>query len=190
MSAATSRCTTYCACLRGAPPLENPRSTQGENSEFAKTPIALSSLIDSIIMSSRKTPPHPVNPALETAEDYTEKITIRVTPTEKQQLLARCQGIKLSSYIRSGLLDYPMPRPRQVVPIVTRQMYIELNRIGHNLNQQSRCIHEALKLGVALPIDHPEANERLRRKRTEYHFAALTRFAVRLRSTAPFGCCI
>lgn len=110
-------------------------------------------------MSTRKIPPQQVDAGLETTEDYTEKITIRVTPTEKQQLLARCQGIKLSSYIRSGLLDYPMPRPRQVVPIVTRQMYIDLNRIGHNLNQQSRCIHEALKLGVALPIDHPEAIE-------------------------------
>lgn len=28
-------------------------------------------------------------------------------------------------------------------------------------------------------------NERLRRKRTEYHFTSLTRLAARLRSTAP-----
>jgi hypothetical protein len=73
--------------------------------------------------------------APEKLEDYSEKITIRVTPSEKQKLLERCQGIKVSSYIRAGLFDYPMPRPRQVVPIVTRQMYVELNRIGHNLNR-------------------------------------------------------
>jgi hypothetical protein len=90
-------------------------------------------------------------------EDYSEKITIRVTPSEKQKLLVRCQGIKVSSYIRAGLFDYPMPRPRQVVPVVTRQMYVELNRIGHNLNQQTRSMNEALKLGVAVPIAHPEA---------------------------------
>jgi hypothetical protein len=90
-------------------------------------------------------------------EDYSEKITIRVTPSEKQKLLERCQGIKVSSYIRAGLFDYPMPRPRQVVPIVTRQMYVELNRIGHNLNQQTRSMNEALKLGVSIPIEHPEA---------------------------------
>jgi hypothetical protein len=90
-------------------------------------------------------------------EDYSEKITIRVTPSEKQKLLARCQGIKVSSYIRAGLFDYPMPRSRQVVPIVTRQMYVELNRIGHNLNQQTRSMNEALKLGVSVPIEHPEA---------------------------------
>jgi hypothetical protein len=93
----------------------------------------------------------------EIAEDYSEKITIRITPREKQELLQRCQGVKVSSYIRAGLFDYPVPRPRQVVPIVTRQMYIELNRIGQNLNQQTRSIHEALKLGISLPIDHPEA---------------------------------
>jgi hypothetical protein len=90
-------------------------------------------------------------------EDYSEKITIRVTPSEKQKLLERCQGIKVSSYIRAGLFDYPMPRPRQVVPIMTRQMYVELNRIGHNLNQQTRSMNEALKLGVVVPIEHPEA---------------------------------
>ncbi|MBE9031088.1 hypothetical protein IQ266_15240 [filamentous cyanobacterium LEGE 11480] len=43
---------------------------------------------------------------------------------------------------------------------------------------------EELMLAEQLP------NERLRRKRTEYHFTPLTRFAVRRRSTAPFGCCI
>jgi hypothetical protein len=95
--------------------------------------------------------------AAEVTEDYSEKITIRVTPSEKRELLDRCQGIKLSTYIRAGLLNYPVPRPRQVVPHVTRQMYIELNRIGHNLNQQTRSIHEALKLGTALPIEHPQA---------------------------------
>jgi hypothetical protein len=95
--------------------------------------------------------------AAKVTEDYSEKITIRVTRSEKQELLDRCQGIKLSTYIRAGLLNYPVPRPRQVVPPVTRQMYIELNRIGHNLNQQTRSIHEALKLGVAVPVEHPEA---------------------------------
>jgi hypothetical protein len=65
--------------------------------------------------------------------------------------------MKVSSYIRAGLFDYPMPRPRQVVPVVTRQMYVELNRIGHNLNQQTRSMNEALKLGVSFPIEHPEA---------------------------------
>jgi hypothetical protein len=93
----------------------------------------------------------------EKLEDYSEKITIRITPSEKRKLLERCQGIKISSYIRAGLFDYPMPRPRQVVPVVTRQMYVELNRIGHNLNQQTRSMNEALKLGVFVPIEHPEA---------------------------------
>jgi hypothetical protein len=36
-----------------------------------------------------------------------------------------------------------------------------------------------------LDTDYMSLNERLRRKRTEYHFALLARFAARLRSTAP-----
>jgi hypothetical protein len=66
---------------------------------------------------------------------------VRLTPSERQQLEMRCQGVAISTYIRSGLFDYPMPRPRTIVPIVNRQIYVELNRIGVNLNQQTKVIN-------------------------------------------------
>lgn len=75
------------------------------------------------------------------AGDRTEKITVRLTPAERQQLEMRCQGVAISTYIRSGLFDYPMPKPRTIVPIVNRQLYVELNRIGVNLNQQTKVMN-------------------------------------------------
>jgi hypothetical protein len=77
----------------------------------------------------------------EMAGDRTEKITVRLTAAERQQLEMRCQGLAISTYIRSGLFDYPMPRPRTIVPIVNRRLYVELNRIGVNLNQQTKVMN-------------------------------------------------
>jgi hypothetical protein len=73
--------------------------------------------------------------------ERTAKITVRLTIGERRKLEERCQGISFSTYIRAGLFEYPMPRPRVKVPIVNRQMYVELHRIGVNLNQQTKMIN-------------------------------------------------
>jgi hypothetical protein len=73
--------------------------------------------------------------------ERTAKITVRLTIGERQKLEERCQGISFSTYIRAGLFEYPMPRPRVKVPLVNRQMYVELHRIGVNLNQQTKMIN-------------------------------------------------
>ncbi|MBE9030466.1 plasmid mobilization relaxosome protein MobC [filamentous cyanobacterium LEGE 11480] len=73
--------------------------------------------------------------------DRTEKVTVRLTRAERKQLEQRCGGIRLSTYIRAGLFDYPMPKPRVTVPPINRQVYVELNRIGVNLNQQTKLIN-------------------------------------------------
>ena len=73
--------------------------------------------------------------------------------------------------------------------------------IGRSKNPRQRWkghdkgIELACKGGIRIAfleiteIDLLPENERLRRKRTEYHFAPLARFAARLRSTAPLGRC-
>ncbi len=73
--------------------------------------------------------------------DRTEKVTVRLTVAERQELEKRCGSIQLSTYIRAGLFDYPVPRPRRPVPEVNRRLYVELNRIGVNLNQQTKCMN-------------------------------------------------
>jgi hypothetical protein len=52
-----------------------------------------------------------------------------------------------SDYIRARLFDYPLPHPKLVIPEVNRQAIYELKKIGNNLNQQTRAINEAVKIG-------------------------------------------
>jgi len=74
-------------------------------------------------------------------------ITFRVSAAEKQRLEQRCSGVVQSDYIRARLFDYPLPHPKQVIPEVNRQFIYELKKIGNNLNQQTRAINEAVKIG-------------------------------------------
>ncbi|ACC85460.1 plasmid mobilization protein [Nostoc punctiforme] len=74
-------------------------------------------------------------------------ITFRVSSTEKARLEQRCSGVVQSDYIRARLFDYPLPHPKLVIPEVNRQAIYELKKIGNNLNQQTRAINEAVKIG-------------------------------------------
>lgn len=74
-------------------------------------------------------------------------ITFRVSAAEKQRLEQRCSGVVQSDYLRARLFDYPLPHPKLVIPEVNRQVIYELKKIGNNLNQQTRAINEAVKVG-------------------------------------------
>jgi hypothetical protein len=52
-----------------------------------------------------------------------------------------------SDYIRARLFDYSLPQPKLTIPEVNRQTIYELKKIGNNLNQQTRAINEAVKIG-------------------------------------------
>jgi len=74
-------------------------------------------------------------------------ITFRCSYAEKARLEQRCSGVVQSDYIRARLFDYPLPHPKLVIPEVNRQAIYELKKIGNNLNQQTRAINEAVKIG-------------------------------------------
>ncbi len=74
-------------------------------------------------------------------------ITFRVSATEKQRLEQRCSGVVQSDYILARLFDYPLPHPKLVIPEVNRQVIYELKKITNNLNQQTRAINTAVKIG-------------------------------------------
>ena len=74
-------------------------------------------------------------------------ITFRASYDEKARLEQRCSGVVQSDYIRARLFDYPLPHPKLVIPEVNRQAIYELKKIGNNLNQQTRAINEAVKIG-------------------------------------------
>lgn len=74
-------------------------------------------------------------------------VTFRVSNDEKARLEQRCIGVVQSDYIRARLFDYSLPRPKTIIPEVNRQVIYELKKIGTNINQQTRAINEAVKIG-------------------------------------------
>lgn len=83
-------------------------------------------------------------------ERRTEYICVYLTPSEKAKLEERCAGIGTSKFMRSLLLrSRPLVR-RPPIPQVNRDIYTELLRIGRNLNQQTRALHEALQQSQSL----------------------------------------
>lgn len=84
----------------------------------------------------------------------TKAVTVRLTPTEYTDLQQRKGQLSWSEFLRRAAHHQPLPRscPRPPVPAVNRQTYIELGRIGNNLNQLTRACHRAQHQGEALPI--------------------------------------
>jgi hypothetical protein len=74
-------------------------------------------------------------------------ISFKVSAAEKERLQQRCSGVVISDYIRAKLFDYSLPRPKSVMPLVNRETLYQLKRIGANLNQQTKAIHSAIKIG-------------------------------------------
>ena len=69
-------------------------------------------------------------------------VPIRFSDEERQLLYeqAKSVGVSLSSFVRRAALKRRMPPPP--VTEVNRESYQELCRIGNNLNQVTRAIHE------------------------------------------------
>lgn len=78
-------------------------------------------------------------------ETQSVEVSFYLTPSEKAKLNETCQGIGISKFIRALLLRSRPLTPRPIVPQVNREVYIELSRLGRNLNQQTRVLHEALQ---------------------------------------------
>lgn len=76
------------------------------------------------------------------------KVIFCITPSEKKRLKDKCQGVKLSHYIRSVLFGYAQPRPRQIIPEINRATYIELTRIKKLIKKQTEAINKAISLSI------------------------------------------
>lgn len=77
------------------------------------------------------------------------KIIFCITPSEKQQLKDKCQGIKISHYIRAKLFEYVQPRPRQVIPQINRATYVKLAKIIRVIEKQTETIDKAISLKIS-----------------------------------------
>ncbi|BAU13052.1 hypothetical protein LEP3755_35880 [Leptolyngbya sp. NIES-3755] len=86
-----------------------------------------------------------LEPILPAKKPQTELLSCRVPRDKNQALKQWCedQGVLFSDCVRSRLYDEPLPQPRphQKSSSLDRQILIELNRIGSNLNQAVRKLH-------------------------------------------------
>ena len=85
---------------------------------------------------------------------------VRLSKIELEMLRNRAleAGIKASELVRRNALMRPLPKRVSKVDLKT---YIELGRIGNNLNQLTKGVNTALKYGVTPPADKGELQELL-----------------------------
>lgn len=87
---------------------------------------------------------------------YTNKkpyeLCVRVTEIQKNKLMkdAKKCGLKLNPYIRRLIMGAAVQaRP----PAIAQELYVEINRIGNNINQIARSVNA----GIASPEDARQA---------------------------------
>lgn len=91
----------------------------------------------------------------------TVKMTIRLTEEERAQIQGWCGRGDASGYVRANLFNYPCPKPRPPLPEVNRLVYLELGRIGNNLNQIARAANLSLLMGNEVPFVQAAASQQL-----------------------------
>ena len=70
------------------------------------------------------------------------QINIRVTLEEQLQIeeFSKSYGLSVTQFIRIRSLKKQLPK--QTMPSINRALFIELSRIGNNLNQSTKKIHQ------------------------------------------------
>lgn len=73
-------------------------------------------------------------------------VTLRLSRDQRDELacVAHEMGLSLSGYLRRVVLGQPLPprRPPRPIPELNREAYVELGRIGANLNQLVNALNE------------------------------------------------
>ena len=96
-------------------------------------------------------------------EKRTREIKIRLTESEHERLLARCDRAHLAEWLRSLGLGVHVLRRRRV-PDVDPALLRQVTGIGNNLNQIARHCHKAPvsmeTVNIALALRHIEAQLR------------------------------
>ncbi len=96
------------------------------------------------------------NPSLTRNRNY----TFRMSELEYEMVRYKAflTGIKMSEFVRRSALTKPLPKRVSKVDLKT---YVELGRIGNNLNQLSKAVNTALKYSVTPPSDRGKLQELL-----------------------------
>lgn len=88
-------------------------------------------------------------PDTKEAEDQTVWVSFRLTQAERAELKdhAHLARISVSELTRCRVLG--LPPPKAAVPAVNSRVHADLGRVGNNLNQVTKLVHESGQLGSA-----------------------------------------
>ena len=83
---------------------------------------------------------------------------LRLSASERAALESKAEsaGLKLSPYLRQAGLNKSISNKTNLVPEVNRAIYVELGRIGNNINQITKAAHKSLQRGTGCNINPSE----------------------------------
>lgn len=89
-----------------------------------------------------------------------ENYQLRLLPSERKTMeqKASAANLKLSEYLRAAGLNKTI-RSQPKVPEINRATYVELGRIGNNINQLTKAAHASLKRGGSGNVNVAELSE-------------------------------
>ena len=93
-----------------------------------------------------------------------ENYQLRLLPSERSAMeqKAREAGLKLSEYLRSAGLNKTISSKNNLVPEINLATYVELGRIGNNINQLTKAAHKSLQRGMGCNINPDELSALLK----------------------------
>ena len=100
-----------------------------------------------------------------------ENYQLRLLPSERSAMeqKAAAANLKLSEYLRAAGLSKTI-RSQPKIPEINRATYVELGRIGNNINQLTKTAHASLKRGGSCNVNLAELsqlNDLIKRMRLE-----------------------
>ncbi|MEM8832315.1 MAG: plasmid mobilization relaxosome protein MobC [Cyanobacteria bacterium P01_G01_bin.19] len=86
-----------------------------------------------------------------------------MSASERTELEAKASaaGLKLSPYLRQAGLNKTI-RPSTKIPEINLATYVELGRIGNNINQMTKAAHKSLQRGMGCNVNPTELSALLR----------------------------
>ena len=95
---------------------------------------------------------------LKPEKEKRKNFPLRLSASERTALEAKAEaaGLKLSPYLRQAGLNKTISSKGNGVPEINRATYVELGRIGNNINQMTKAAHKSLQRGMGCNIDPRE----------------------------------
>ena len=98
-----------------------------------------------------------------TKSERRKNFPLRLSTTERAALEEKAKeaGLKLSAYLREAGLNKTIQNPKKFIPQINRAVYVELGRIGININQLAKAANTSVLKGLECNINTNELSELL-----------------------------